>query len=393
MRKFHVVTAQIGHFNDAADQPAFPGTAQLPWSRQLAQPPGRLLLAAGARRRAFGGSGDGPVQRHRPGSGARQHRVRGLPGRRGFRMVVPSAAVRGLRAHRLLRLLAEPACERALRQHRARGDPELRAGRGLVLGLPGTGLRGRPGTCAAAAQAGRSAVAEAGEVAGGSGARLDPPAVLSRRDEFAAHWHDDGQVGWLEDTGIDLVRGHGRLAGPRAVTVGDRRLEARHAVVVCTGSRAVLPPIPGLADVVPWTSREATSAHRVPGSLAIIGGGVVGCEMAAAWQALGARVTLLARDGRLLPRVEEFAGGLVARGLAAAGTDVRLGASVTAAHRPADGAPVSLTLDDGSRLQADEVLVAVGRSRTAGSMPPRTSTTGRCSPTWASTRAGSAGTR
>ncbi len=207
-----------------------------------------------------------------------------------------------------------------------------------------------------------AAVAEAGEVAGVSGARLDPPAVLSRRDEFAAHWHDDGQVGWLEDTGIDLVRGHGRLAGPRAVTVGDRRLEARHAVVVCTGSRAVLPPIPGLADVVPWTSREATSAHRVPGSLAIIGGGVVGCEMAAAWQALGARVTLLARDGRLLPRVEEFAGGLVARGLAAAGTDVRLGASVTAAHRPADGAPVSLTLDDGSRLQADEVLVAVGRA-------------------------------
>jgi pyruvate/2-oxoglutarate dehydrogenase complex dihydrolipoamide dehydrogenase (E3) component len=207
-----------------------------------------------------------------------------------------------------------------------------------------------------------AAVAEAGEVAGVSGARLDPPSVLSRRDEFAAHWHDDGQVSWLDSVGIDLVRGRGRLAGPRAVTVAGRRLEARHAVAVCTGSPAVLPPIPGLAEAAPWTSREATSAHEVPGSLAIIGGGVVGCEMAAAWQALGARVTLLARDDRLLPRVEEFAGELVARGLTAAGADVRLGTSVTAVGRPAQGAPVTLTLDDGKQLQADEVLVAAGRA-------------------------------
>ncbi len=89
---------------------------------------------------------------------------------------------------------------------------------------------------------------------------LDPAAVLARRDEFTSHWHDDGQVQWLRDTGIDLVRGHGRLAGERAVLVdGTRLLTARHAVAVCTGTRAALPHLPGLAEAHPWTSRDAVS--------------------------------------------------------------------------------------------------------------------------------------
>lgn len=75
---------------------------------------------------------------------------------------------------------------------------------------------------------------------------LDVPAVLAHRDEFTSYWKDDGQVRWLDSAGIDLVRGHGRLAGPRRVVVdGERVLTARHAVAVCTGSRAVVPPSPG----------------------------------------------------------------------------------------------------------------------------------------------------
>jgi dihydrolipoamide dehydrogenase len=137
--------------------------------------------------------------------------------------------------------------------------------------------------------------------------------------------------------------------------------------VICTGSSAVIPPVPGLAEARPWTSREATSAHAVPGRLAVIGGGVAGCELAAAWQALGARVTLLARGSGLLPRMEEFAGELVAEGLGAAGVDVRRNVSVTAAERARPGGPVTLLLDDQSRLEADEVLVAAGRApRTGG---------------------------
>ncbi|MFJ5229027.1 dihydrolipoyl dehydrogenase family protein [Kitasatospora sp. NPDC088391] len=195
---------------------------------------------------------------------------------------------------------------------------------------------------------------------------LDAAAVLARRDAFASHWHDDGQVSWLESVGIDLVRGHGRLDGERRVLVdtpdgGRRVLHARHAVAVCTGTRAALPDLPGLADAGVWTSREATSAKAAPGRLAVVGGGVVAVEMATAWRALGSEVTLLVRGDRLLDRTEDFAGQLVADGLRAAGTDVRLGVSVTALHR-APGGELTLDLSDGTRLPADEVLFATGRT-------------------------------
>ncbi|MFE4603920.1 FAD-dependent oxidoreductase, partial [Kitasatospora indigofera] len=145
-----------------------------------------------------------------------------------------------------------------------------------------------------------AALAAARAVAGsreavGDGA-LDAAAVLARRDSFTSHWRDDGQVEWLDGAGIDLVRGHGRLTGERTVTVtgpdgAERRLTARHAVAVCTGSRAVLPEgVPGLAEARPWTSREATASPKVPGRLVVVGGGVVGVEMATAWRALGAEV-------------------------------------------------------------------------------------------------------
>jgi pyruvate/2-oxoglutarate dehydrogenase complex dihydrolipoamide dehydrogenase (E3) component len=202
-------------------------------------------------------------------------------------------------------------------------------------------------------------VAEAGRLRGVAAARLVADEVLGRRDSFAHGWDDSGQVAWVKNAGISLFRGPGRIAGERRVKVGDAELLARHAVVVCTGTRAVVPA--GLAGVSPWTSREATSARVVPGRLAIVGGGVVGCEMATAWQALGSRVTLLSLGG-LLDRLPAFAGELVARGLEAAGADVRTGVSVIAASRAGAGGAVSLTLDDGTIVEADEVLAATGRA-------------------------------
>lgn len=194
---------------------------------------------------------------------------------------------------------------------------------------------------------------------------LDAAAVLAHRDAYASHWKDDGQVGWLESIGVRLFRGQGRLDGPRQVTVtspeGERHtLAARHAVAVCTGSRAVLPDLPGLPGARAWTSREATSAQTVPGRLAVVGGGVVGTEMATAWQALGAQVTLLVRGDGLLPRMEPFAGELVADALREAGAEVCTGVSVTAVARAGD--TVTLTLDDGATVEADEVLFATGRA-------------------------------
>ncbi|CAL9349152.1 Dihydrolipoyl dehydrogenase [Streptomyces sp. enrichment culture] len=194
---------------------------------------------------------------------------------------------------------------------------------------------------------------------------LDARAVLAHRDAYTSHWKDDGQVQWLEGVGVDLHRGRGRLDGPRTVTVtgpgGERRvLTARHAVAVCTGSRAALPGLPGLDTVRPWTSREATSARTVPGRLIVVGGGVVAAEMATAWQALGSRVTLLVRGEGLLTRMEPFAGELVAEALTEAGADVRTGTSVTSVGRE-DGTVVAVT-DRGDRIEADEILFATGRA-------------------------------
>jgi dihydrolipoamide dehydrogenase len=201
---------------------------------------------------------------------------------------------------------------------------------------------------------------------------LDAAAVLARRDEFTSHWKDDGQVEWLEKAGLCLVRGHARLDGERRVVVrtpegGERALTARHAVALCTGTQAAVPDLPGVAEAGVWTSREATAAERVPGRLAVVGGGVVAVEMATAWRALGSEVTLLVRDDRLLTGMEPFVGELVAEKLAADGVDVRFGTSATAVHRQGDGT-VDLTLTDGGTLTADEVLFATGRRATSADL-------------------------
>lgn len=190
--------------------------------------------------------------------------------------------------------------------------------------------------------------------------------VLASRDAFASGWRDDSQVDWLRSVDVELVRGQGRLAGPRTVVVttsdgGERRLVARHAVALCTGSRATLPDLPGMAEARPWSSREATSAARVPDRLAVVGGGVVGVEMAAAWQALGARVTLLARGSGVLPHWEPFVGALVAEGLTRSGVEVRTGASVSELRRPEESGPVVVEVSGGNAVIADEVLFATGR--------------------------------
>ncbi|MFK4807849.1 dihydrolipoyl dehydrogenase family protein [Microbacterium sp. ZW CA_36] len=193
---------------------------------------------------------------------------------------------------------------------------------------------------------------------------VDVAATLLRRDELVHHWDDTSQADWLRGAGIDLVRGHGRITGEREVTVTDADgsqtvLTARHAVAVSTGSAALLPDIPGLREVQPWTSREATGVHDVPASLAVLGGGVVGSEMATLFTSFGTAVTVIARSG-LLRGVEPFAGEAVAKALQEAGAAVRTGVEVEKVSRAGDG-DVVLSLSDGSEVRAAEVLVATGR--------------------------------
>ncbi len=194
---------------------------------------------------------------------------------------------------------------------------------------------------------------------------LDVAAVLRRRDSFASHWNDEGQVSWLESAGIPLYRGHGRIAGARVVEVTGAdgtttTLTARHAVIVATGSSALVPDIEGLPAAEPWTSRETVAAKEVPGRLAVIGGGVVASEMATAFSELGSSVTMLARDG-VLHLNEPFVGERVAESLREKGVSVRIGAEAGSVKRNEDGT-VSITLTDGEQLDADELLVAIGRT-------------------------------
>jgi pyruvate/2-oxoglutarate dehydrogenase complex dihydrolipoamide dehydrogenase (E3) component len=225
----------------------------------------------------------------------------------------------------------------------------------------------------AAALAAARAVGGAREAVTGE---LDVAAVLARRTKFTHGWSDDsGQVKWVEGTGATFVRGHARLAGERAVEVTGPdgaavTLAARRAVVIATGSAAAIPPVRGLDESLVWTSREATSSESVPGRLAILGGGVVACEMATAWRALGAEVTMLVRGGGLLDKMEPFAGELVAGALRSAGVDVRLDTRVSQVRRLSRVTPVELWTSDAAGpadLVADELLVAAGRApRTTG---------------------------
>ncbi len=209
------------------------------------------------------------------------------------------------------------------------------------------------------------ALAEARRVPGAAQAvqgQLDVAAVLARRDEIVHDLDDSAQLPWLEERGIELVRGHGVLAGERTVQVGERTLQARRAVMLAPGTRALLPPIDGLAEARPWSNREVTSTHAIPDSLLVLGGGVVGVEMAQAYASLGARVTLVEALERLIAGEEDFASELVREGLQESGVEVILGVKASAARREqGTDAAVWIELEDGRTLSARELLVAVGR--------------------------------
>jgi pyruvate/2-oxoglutarate dehydrogenase complex dihydrolipoamide dehydrogenase (E3) component len=190
--------------------------------------------------------------------------------------------------------------------------------------------------------------------------KLDPAVVFARRDEVIHNLDDSGQLPWLEDRGIELIRGRALLDGERTVVSGDQRLTARKAVVIATGTSAAVPPIDGLAESRPWTNREATTATSVPDRLLVLGGGVVGVEMAQAYASLGASVALVEGLPRILANEEEFASEQIRRSLESEGVEIRTGVKAVAVSR-GDAGQVTLRLDDGSELHGDEILVAVGR--------------------------------
>jgi len=196
---------------------------------------------------------------------------------------------------------------------------------------------------------------------------LDAQAILDRRDEVIHDLDDSGQLPWLEERQIDLYRGAARFDGERRILVDDDLLTARSAVIVATGSGAAMPTIDGLDTVEPWNNRRATTAKRVPASMIVLGGGPVGSELSQAWSSLGTEVTLVEGNGHLLAREEAFAGEEVAAALRDNfGVAVHTGAQ--AERIEAGGAGVIALLGDGSRIEGEEILLAVGRAPHTGEL-------------------------
>jgi pyruvate/2-oxoglutarate dehydrogenase complex dihydrolipoamide dehydrogenase (E3) component len=209
---------------------------------------------------------------------------------------------------------------------------------------------------------------------------IDVAQVLERRDAFTHHRDDSGQVAWAEGANIQVVRGRARLAGPKLVEValndgGTVHITARHAVVLATGTSASIPPVPGLAEALPWTSRDATNLTVVPARVAIIGGGVVAAEAATWFNGLGAAVTMIVREGGMLGGREPFVSEIITDRFTALGITVLSGTETTGVSRDGvldsgvgniHGGPVTIHTatsgeDREQTLEVDEVVVAAGR--------------------------------
>ena len=197
---------------------------------------------------------------------------------------------------------------------------------------------------------------------------VDVERTLEDRDRFTSEWDDASQVEWLDDAGVDLVRGHGRIAGEGLVEVEQSdgstvTLRAAVGVVIAVGTRAATPPIDGLDDVATWDNRDVTAMKDVPDRLVVLGGGVIGVEMAQAVHRLGAsEVTVVEGLDRILNTEEPAVSEHVRARLEDEGITVHTGGFAEAVRRDGTDGPVTVVLPDGTEVTGDELLVAVGRS-------------------------------
>lgn len=185
------------------------------------------------------------------------------------------------------------------------------------------------------------------------------PVAERIRAEATDDWDDTVAVVRFEDKGGHFIRGHGRIVAEHTVEVDGQLIRASRGIVLATGTSAAIPPIDGLADTPYWTNREAISTEDLPGSIVVLGGGAIGLELAQAYARFGVDVTVVEAQDRLLPLEEPEAGGVLADVFAVEGIDVHLGTQASSVRY--ERQRFTVTLDDGTELESDELLVATGR--------------------------------
>ena len=213
---------------------------------------------------------------------------------------------------------------------------------------------------------------ESQHLAGVQSANVVADDLLTRRNAQVSEYDDSAQKQALEDSGVTVVRGHGRLTGEKTVEVhasdgSTRSLQAQRAVVITTGTAPNIPPV--FEGIPVWDSQDATAVQDVPSRLIIIGGGPVACEAASWMTALGSKVTMLVREGSLLNGFEPFVSDILAEQLEQAGVDIQFYTEAAQARRPdgmdqglgmIKGGPITVRTESGS-IEAEELLLATGR--------------------------------
>lgn len=205
---------------------------------------------------------------------------------------------------------------------------------------------------------GPDAVAQANRAPGAGGARLDWPALRDYRDYMIRGLDDTGQVEAYTQQGATVIKAAATITGPGTVEAGGRTLTAEH-IIVATGSQPVRPDIDGLDRVPVWTNREATTVADIPGRLLLLGGSAVGVELGQFYARAGADVHIVQRGATLIDREEPRVGALAQAALEADGVTVHTGRIATRATRAGD--TTTVTLDDGTSIDTDVVVLGTGR--------------------------------
>jgi pyruvate/2-oxoglutarate dehydrogenase complex dihydrolipoamide dehydrogenase (E3) component len=190
--------------------------------------------------------------------------------------------------------------------------------------------------------------------------------AVARRYEVTGGLDDSAPARRLADAGVTVIRGTGRITSPGTVEVTLAPGEDEGLVtltyadlVIATGCEPVAPPIEGLADIPAWTTAEGLCSPDLPRRLIVLGGGPAGCELTQIYAAFGSQVTLVEAEPALLPSEPAFAGEILAAALRRSGAEICLGAAATKAEHTHDG--LTLALADGTRIDADRLLLASGR--------------------------------